>query len=293
MQWRDWWQFVRGTNLLIVALTMWLTWDKLVLFNHMGPAQLSSIEFALLVLCTLLVTLSGYVINDYFDRQIDLINKPQKTFIEVKISAQSAMRFYWIIGFIGFILASYLAVIKDSLNWLFLYPLSFALLYLYARVLKQKFLIGNIVVSVFTASVPLLLMLAERNSLQTRDFPTEILLFSVLAFWTNFIREIIKDKQDEQGDMQFGSSTLAVQMRDKPLAYLLISLALPVPVMAGYFYAMLQLKSSLLAIGIGGVSIVTAVVVFQLFRSNPNWKKASLWSKILMLSGMLGLLLRF
>ena len=93
----------RGLNLFFIALTMFLVRHFLILGNldslglEYEPAQ-DTFGFALLVLSTMLVAGAGYVINDYFDVNIDYVNKPEHVTIGTVISRRNAMTLHLVMN---------------------------------------------------------------------------------------------------------------------------------------------------------------------------------------------------
>ena len=93
-------RFLRLPNLLLVFMTLAIPyWCVLrpVIARSGGIAVLSGYTFVLLGLATVLTTLAGYVINDYFDRDIDAINRPDTVVVGRFISPAFALAVYWVI----------------------------------------------------------------------------------------------------------------------------------------------------------------------------------------------------
>ncbi len=213
---------VRYKNLLIIFLTQ-------LIFRYIGlrdvfahaniEAQMPIFHFILLSISTTLVAAGGNIINDIYDQSIDQINKPNKSIVGRYITERQAFQLYFLTIFIGFLLSSYLAYAHQEYPLLLLYPASVFLLWLYSYALKCRLLIGNIVVSLFIAFVTLLVWIAERKSiLQLKEIDMTayeniisfFVGFSILAFFSNFIRELIKDMEDVEGDASAGCRTLPI-----------------------------------------------------------------------------------
>ncbi len=209
---------LRPINLLIVALTLALIRYCVIVpaFNDIGaPFLLDHLHFGLFVFAIVLMTAAGNLINDIVDNAIDLINKPNKTYINTIIPESNARLVYWLLHVCGFVLSIYLGFHIGQAHWSWLYIAAAGLLHLYSTRLKQTVLIGNIVVSFFTAAVVLMLLLSEHESIsnywELLKFPINLVVgFAVFAFLSTLIREIIKDIEDVQGDQAFGLRTLPV-----------------------------------------------------------------------------------
>lgn len=141
-------KLIRYKNLLMVLLTMVLT--KYAIINSF-TSTISDFQFILLLISVLLITASGYVINDVFDVQADKINKPTKVYIDVTISKKNALIFYKITTLIGLTLGVYTAYLKGNLSYSIFFIVSIVLLYWYSKKLKRVAVIGNLVTSFLVA----------------------------------------------------------------------------------------------------------------------------------------------
>lgn len=234
----DFLRLIRFPNLLIVALTQYairfgiispfLTQAELGLF-------MSEKLFGLLVLATVLIAAAGYIINDYFDVKLDLLNKPKQLIIGKSISRRQAMFLHTIINGIGLLIAAYVAyVINHPLLVLFQIT-SAILLWFYSVNFKKQVLIGNVIIAALTALVPftagyyeiavLFDNVSEVGALETSSlaigslgsllFSIKYLLYwivgySAFAFLLTLIREIIKDCEDIEGDKAFECKTYPI-----------------------------------------------------------------------------------
>jgi len=178
-------------------------------------------NFALLVAATVFITAGGYVINDYFDIKTDLINKG-KVIVGTKVPRRTAMMWHNILNIIGVAIGFYISF-KSGYIWLgSLFLVVSGLLYFYSASYKRQFLIGNLVVAVLTAMVPMLVVFYEwpalykyysLNAVNLPEFDFIVYWiggFALFAFLTNLIREIIKDIEDFEGDLAYGRNTIPV-----------------------------------------------------------------------------------
>lgn len=298
---KAWLRFFRWKNLSIVALSMYLLrWLVLfpVLEKEAVAFYLSEIQFAGLVLATVLVTLGGYVINDYHDVEIDLINKKKRTFIGRYLSRKAAFQIFLFSQIFGFFLAFFIAYFSKHLPWIWLYPASVAALWLYAAELKKRPLLGNLWVALFTAGVPLLVLFAERESLAAISSESRHKLlfifyfYALFAFLTNWYREIIKDLEDFKGDFQQGLRTMPIAWGKKISHYFLYFISLLVFLNLMYFFQYFQ-HFELWFMGTLGVFLP---LIYNLYFLHFRAKKASDYhhlsniTKIIMLVGLLLLL---
>ena len=207
----------RPKNLLIVGLTQFIIYY--CLFNKFGnEVTLSGYLLYLFILDTILITASGYIINDVFDNKADAVNKPKKTYIPHAISINKALLYYFTILTVGLFLCVFIAIKLNHLPSMFLYILACGTLYLYSLRYKNTVLIGNVIVSLFVAFVPGIILFFEWLFIfQKPDLPSKIvvvqllLFYIVFSFLVNLIREIIKDIEDKEGDQNEGIITLPIK----------------------------------------------------------------------------------
>lgn len=272
-------RLVRWPNLLIVAVTQYLL-QYFVLVPAMEAAGLSPLlgpfHFSLLVLDTILIAATGYIINDIEDYESDLLNKPDKVYINVVISARAAGFLYFLLGIIGFAIAWYLAIYAGDIRLVFIYPAAMGLLWMYSRYFKKMPLIGNMVVALFCAFVAGVVLFAEREAFAiiaaTRPALAQkiTLLFGgylVFAFLSTMLREIVKDMEDMEGDR-------ARYVRSLPIAF---------GINAARYWG----------IGFGGLLLVSLLVFSKWLVENSQWAGLVFtWTAILLPLGYTMFLLK-
>ncbi|MDC1212063.1 UbiA family prenyltransferase [bacterium] len=169
--------------------------------------SLSSFQFQLFILDVLLVAIIGYWLNDWFDRDIDKINKPNRFLVKNPLSRT---KFWMLIGSTSIIattLSLYLAKITNHLNDLWILPVTLLSVGVYAIWLKRFKPIGNILVSLLIVSLIALVLVSENilNPLSyaiDAGFYQKIGLYASLIFVINMSREIVKDIEDLKGDQE-------------------------------------------------------------------------------------------
>ncbi|MFC7358440.1 geranylgeranylglycerol-phosphate geranylgeranyltransferase [Jejudonia soesokkakensis] len=196
---------------------------KFGLFEFLNiETALSAFNFSVLILATVLIAAGGNVINDLYDVEIDIINKPKKVIIGKFISEKAANVYYIFLTFLGVIAGFYVAnsVGKPGLAAIFIGVAG--LLYMYASQLKSKLLLGNIIISFLVALSLLIVILFDifpaiiLAPSESQLHGTQIILhYALFAFYINFIREIVKDLQDINGDRKGNRNTLAIAIGRK------------------------------------------------------------------------------
>jgi len=211
----------RPVNLLMIVLIQLVV--KFGLFDYLNvTTALSPAMFVALMLATVFIAAGGNVINDIYDISIDRINKPKKVLIGTKISEKAANNLYIALTFIGvslgFIVAN--SIGKPSMAAIFI--IIAGLLYAYASHIKSILLISNLLISVLVAMVLLIIIIfdifpAIQNGLRQPQLMAAklVLHYAIFAFYINFIREIVKDLQDINGDKNGGRTTLPIAIGRK------------------------------------------------------------------------------
>jgi 4-hydroxybenzoate polyprenyltransferase len=226
---------IRWKNLLMVILTMVLIRYAVVapLLSKISVILIETgkdtpmvlqfpwYDFVVLVAATVFITAGGYVINDYFDIKTDLINKG-KVIVGTKIPRRKAIMWHTIFNVAGVAAGFYISY-KSGYFWLgTLFLVVSGLLYFYSASYKRQFLIGNIIVALLTAMVPMLVVFYEWPAVYKYYTINAVILppvnliiywvvgFALFAFLTNLAREIIKDIEDFEGDIAYGRNTVPV-----------------------------------------------------------------------------------
>lgn len=176
----------------------------------------------ILIVCT--VAASGNVINDIYDVEADLINKPQKTYVGIKLSYKDAVLLYGAL-FIDSVMLSVLLAWISGLGGIVVAVLIVQiLLFLYARYLKTTLLFGNLLIANFTALPYALIVYVFGWSGENTFF--KFMFFSLMFFVVvlNLIREIAKDWEDIEGDEKMGAITFPIKFGAGAARCLLFSL---------------------------------------------------------------------
>ncbi len=271
-------RLIRWPNLLIIAVTQYMARLFLVGPTHDWQSIVGETSIFLITLSTVLVAAAGYIINDYFDIKIDLINKPERVIIGRYLKRRVAMGAHQVLSVIGCFLGLFVS------KWIFLISvLSVTLLWFYASYFKKRPFIGNLIVSLLTA---LSLIILAVYYPQNRDL---VILYALFAFGITMIREIIKDMEDVRGDVSHGCRTLPIIWgipRTKLFLYLLIGLFIPTLFMAAHW-----LHNERLGWMFAGLALLTGWLVYRLIYADTKREFGALSSlcKLITLIGMVSM----
>ncbi len=215
-------KLIRWPNLFFIVLTQMLFRYFILPFvyqnSHSGyeSIKLSESLFYLLVFASVSIAAAGYIINDYFDVNIDQVNKSSKVIIGKFIKRRSAILLHALLSCIGLLLSIYIGYKLNN----YLIPvfnfLAINILWFYSSTFKRKILIGNVLISLLTAWVILVLTLAEyRFRISPGDVVWQSLLklsflYAGFAFIISLIREVIKDMEDVEGDLKYDCKTMPI-----------------------------------------------------------------------------------
>lgn len=223
-------QLLRVGNLTFVAILLyvmekWVATPLLQLeqFGELMPWWI----LTLLIVSVVGIAAGGYVINDYFDVKIDRINRPDNLVVTRIISRDAAMNLFYGFTAVGVIAGTVVAWWAHSWTLLFTYVVIPGLLWFYSASYKRMFIIGNLVVAFASAIVPLLVAIANadylhhlyQNALAYSPIVGELYVwtggFAAFAFLLTWVREIVKDIEDIEGDREMECRTLPIVWGDK------------------------------------------------------------------------------
>ena len=226
---KDIMRLVRWSNLLFLAALVWLMekWVAVpVLDKAVFGEQLPGYMLLLIILATVFIAAGGYVINDYFDVKIDRINRPDEVIVTRSVSKPAAMRLSLCLSGIGIVCGIITAILLRSLTLGILFIIIPGLLWFYSSSYKRLFMVGNLIIALLAGLTPLLVAMANVAILQLRygtilsyttlehDLYAWLGGFALFAFLLTWIREIIKDMQDQMGDRELECHSLPVVWGD-------------------------------------------------------------------------------
>ena len=217
-------RLIRWPNLVFIALTQFLFYYTLVvpLYDKGIVSKFNTLHFGLLMLASVLIAAAGYIINDYFDLNIDQVNKPGRLVIDKIIKRRWAIVLHIVMSLAGIVIGFYIDFLSH-IYWLGLTNmLCVFLLFGYSVTLKKKLLIGNILISMLTAWVLVVAFLCYYHSFHCstcseamkdslfRRFIKITFLYTGFAFVISLIREVVKDMEDRDGDARYSCKTIPI-----------------------------------------------------------------------------------
>lgn len=185
-------QISRPSNVLISFLSIWI---GALVAGGLYPL----VHVVLAAISASLITIGANVINDYFDIDIDRINKPNRPLPTGRLTRRDALVYFSITYLLAWLLAVWINF------WMFMIAFIFSIiLVFYSQSLKRRILIGNFTVS-FTTGMAFIYAGLAIDRISGAVFP------ALFAFFFHFGREVIKDLQDVEGDRALGARTFAIR----------------------------------------------------------------------------------
>ncbi|MDQ6530724.1 geranylgeranylglycerol-phosphate geranylgeranyltransferase [Flavobacterium sp. LHD-85] len=294
-------KLIRYKNLLMLAF-MQLLFRYAFLKQQEVPLALSDWQYGLLVLSTVLLAAAGYVINNIYDVGTDSINKPNDVVVGKGITETAAYNIY--IGLnisgvaIGFILSN--IIMRPTFASLFI--LIASLLYFYATTLKQIMILGNFVVALLLAVSVLIIGVFDLFPATTSENQAQMAsLFSILtdyalfAFMINFIREIVKDIEDVNGDYNIGMNTLPVAIGVSRAAKIALGFAIIAFILSGLYCNTYFMQNKLyMAVFYAFATVLAPLLYFivKIFsaKSQNDFHHLSTILKLILFFGILSIL---
>jgi 4-hydroxybenzoate polyprenyltransferase len=208
-------KLIRWQNLVFIVLTQ-LLFYYCIYYPRFHDANHDTV-LALLIVASVAIAAAGYIINDYFDLDIDVVNKPGKIVLDRDISRRWAILLHLLFSFLG-IVATALALSFHKWYLVFANVGCIMLLWLYSTSFKRQAIIGNVIISVLTAWTILVIffaLLPVNAAFGGKDerivsFFRISFLYAAFAFIISLIREAVKDVEDIDGDRRGGCKTLPI-----------------------------------------------------------------------------------
>jgi geranylgeranylglycerol-phosphate geranylgeranyltransferase len=220
---------------------------------------------------------AGNIINDIYDLGIDKVNRPERPLPSGKISKNSALILYFLLIAASLILSWFI-----NLYAFMIVIIATILLVIYSKFLKRVLLVGNILVALLTGLVFIFGGVAVRNS-------SAAIIPALFAFLINFIREIVKDMQDVDGDKNAGVNTFPIRygFQKSKILILLITFTLILYTLYPFVARLYKIEYFIIV-----MIIVNPILVFSLkiLFKDRSIKNLNMISNLLKLSMVFGLI---
>lgn len=237
---------VRGYNILIIVLAQYLTSIFILAHNKSLRHVIFDINLFMLVLASVATIAGGYIINNFYDSEKDLINRPIKSKLDRLVNQNTKLSFYFVLNFIAVIFASYVSFRSVIFFSIYIFGIWF-----YSHKLKKLPFIGNLTSAILTITPFFAVFIYYKN------FESVIFVHATFLFLVISMRELTKDLENIIGDLALDYHTIPVLYGEKVSKYMLtiLSFLTLIPIMLllikfeiGHMYLFFYLSIFLLTI---------------------------------------------
>lgn len=195
---------VRGYNIVTLVIAQYLAAIFIFSPQNSISSVLFDVNLFLVILATVCVVASGYIINNFYDRETDQINRPVKAKIDSYTSQNTKLFIYFLLNFIGVLLA-FLVSWKAAI----FFSVYIFLIWFYSHKLKKYPIVGVFSASVLTILPFFVLFVYYRN------FSEIIFVHAFFLFALLFIRELLKNLENMNGDILANYKTVPITYGEK------------------------------------------------------------------------------
>ena len=302
----EWLRLIRWKNLLIVFLTQLLVWYCLIYEPTNFRGFITILDFLPVAVSTVLIAAAGYVINDYFDIKIDIINRPDKVILEKKIPLRVAIMAHVGLNILALSIASIAASRGGHYEWLLVQLGCTVILWFYSTDFKRQFVIGNVVVALLTALTILILIvyMPAMPMMHLKRYPepppplisatTICYGYAFFAFALTWMREIVKDMEDYKGDAAEGCMTMPIkkglEFSQRFIQAIGVITIAVLCLIVYYFFS-----ERYIVLGIYTTTFIVAPLIawcifLQRRNTTEHYHAASKWLKVIMVAGICSLI---
>ena len=202
---------VRGYNIPIIILAQYLSAIFILAPEKRALNVLLDFNLFILVFASALTIASGYIINNFYDSQKDLINRPNKSILDRFVSQKTKLNVYFTLNFIVALMALFV-----SWRAFLFFSVYIFLIWFYSHKIKKQPFIGNLM-SAFLAILPFFaILLYYYNQIpfeEIENYSNQLVVIFAHAsflFLLLLIREMIKDLENLKGDLANNYKTIPI-----------------------------------------------------------------------------------
>tara|TARA_R110002049_G_scaffold279949_4_gene459168 strand:+ start:629 stop:1486 length:858 start_codon:yes stop_codon:yes gene_type:complete len=206
---------VRGYNILIIVIAQYLA--SIYILAHDKPLKevLFDVNLFMLVLASSATIAGGYIINNFYDSEKDLINRPIKSTLDRLVSQNTKLSFYFVLNFLSVVMASYVSFKTVLFFSIYIFGIWF-----YSHKLKKLPFIGNLTSAILTITPFFAIFMYYKN------FETVIFVHAIFLFLMISMRELTKDLENIKGDLAQNYHTIPIVYGEKASKIMLTILAI-------------------------------------------------------------------
>jgi 4-hydroxybenzoate polyprenyltransferase len=219
---------VRGYNILVIVIAQYLT----SIYILAPQLPLGDVVFdpnlLMLVLASAVAIAGGYIINNFYDSEKDLINRPRKSMLDRLVSQRTKLSVYFVLNFMSVVFASYV-----SFRAVIFFSAYIFGIWLYSHKFKRITGLGNIIAAMLSVTPFFAVFIYYSN------FDTVIFVHATFLFLLLWMREVVKDLENLKGDLTLNYKTVPVVFGENPakglITTLCISTLIPIILLLTYY----------------------------------------------------------
>ncbi len=214
---------VRGYNIFAIVVAQYLA--AIFIFSPEKSVRLvlQNIHLYYIVLATICTIAAGYIINNFYDKEKDYINKPQKTTLDSYVSQKTKLQIYFLLNFVG-VIFGFLVSFKAAL----FFAIYIFCIWFYSHKLKKQPLTG-----LFSAAI-LALLPFFAIFVFYKNFSEVVFIHASFLFFILIIKELVKDLENIKGDLVQNYMTIPIKY-DERFTKMLITLVVILTVSPIFF----------------------------------------------------------
>ena len=195
---------IRLYNILVVILTQYLT--AIFILDDQKDLLVTILDpyLFVIILCSSISIASGYIINNFYDYEKDIINRPIRSNIDRSIRKRTKLNLYFSLNILCIILSLYISI--RAVIFFLVYNI---ILWLYSHKLKKILILGNVLSSLLTITPFFAIFLYYKN------FSDIILVYALFLFFIILAKDLVKDLENLKGDFTLNYKTIAVVYGEK------------------------------------------------------------------------------
>jgi len=231
---------VRGYNIPIIILAQYLSAIFILAPEKRALDILLDFNLFLIVFASAITIASGYIINNFYDSQKDLINRPNKSMLDRLVSQKTKLSVYFVLNFTG----ALMALIVSWRAFLFFSGYIF-LLWFYSHKIKKYAIIGNLMAALLAVLPFFAILFYFYNQISFEEIEDHRSHFTIISSHAMFlfllllIREMIKDLENLKGDLANNYQTIPILYNEtvskKVITVLIFLTVLPVYVLINIY----------------------------------------------------------
>ena len=195
---------IRIYNILVLILAQYLT--AIFILDDQENLLVTTLDpyLFVIILCSSISIASGYIINNFYDYEKDIINRPIRSNIDRSIRKRTKLNLYFSLNLLCIILSLFISI--RAVIFFLVYNI---ILWLYSHKLKKILILGNVLSSLLTITPFFAIFLYYKN------FSTIIAVYALFLFFIILAKDLIKDLENLKGDFTLNYKTIAVVYGEK------------------------------------------------------------------------------